>query len=246
MVQHMQHPSSIDSSATVETKAEQGDQYVYLQALQALRMRLRGELVLPENLEYESARTVWNGGADCHPALIVRCVDAGDVAASVTFAKEQGPALPVRSGGHSPAGYGTNDGGIVIAPLRQLGTIVADVISPIPYPVMFAFTEEASKHGFPQYARSLFASRLSDELVQTLVTQKSSVISLETMVQIRILGGAMRRVPIAATAFAHRDKQVSVSDLPELQSFATGVKKDKAAVRAGLTWSINNGWSKGM
>ena len=31
------------------------------------------------------------------------------------------------------------------------------------------------------------------------------------------------------------------SRLPELQSFATGVEKDKEAVQAGLTWPINNG-----
>jgi transposase len=36
-------------------------------------------------------------------------------------------------------------------------------------------------------------------------------------------------------------EQVAASDLPELQSFAAGVEKDKAAVKAGLTWSINNG-----
>ncbi len=35
--------------------------------------------------------------------------------------------------------------------------------------------------------------------------------------------------------------QVDKSELPELQSFAAGVKKDKDVVRAGLTWWINNG-----
>jgi transposase len=35
--------------------------------------------------------------------------------------------------------------------------------------------------------------------------------------------------------------QIAQSDLPELQSFAAGIEKDKDAVRAGLTWSINNG-----
>jgi transposase len=35
------------------------------------------------------------------------------------------------------------------------------------------------------------------------------------------------------------------SGLPELQSFASGVEKDKAAVKAGLTWSINNGMVEG-
>jgi transposase len=39
--------------------------------------------------------------------------------------------------------------------------------------------------------------------------------------------------------------QIAKSDLPELQSFANGVEKDKAAVQAGLTWAINNGQVEG-
>nr|WP_201373989.1 transposase [Ktedonobacter robiniae] len=35
--------------------------------------------------------------------------------------------------------------------------------------------------------------------------------------------------------------QVAESQLPELQSFACGIEKDKDAVKASLTWSINNG-----
>jgi Transposase len=40
--------------------------------------------------------------------------------------------------------------------------------------------------------------------------------------------------------------QVESSKLPELQSFAAGVEKDKEAVRAGLTWWINNGVVEGQ
>ncbi|HET8851403.1 MAG TPA: ISL3 family transposase [Ktedonobacteraceae bacterium] len=39
--------------------------------------------------------------------------------------------------------------------------------------------------------------------------------------------------------------QVESSNLPELQSFAAGVEKDKDAVRAGLTWWISNGMVEG-
>jgi transposase len=39
--------------------------------------------------------------------------------------------------------------------------------------------------------------------------------------------------------------QVQNSQLPELQSFAAGIEKDKNAVRAGLTWWINNGMAEG-
>jgi len=39
--------------------------------------------------------------------------------------------------------------------------------------------------------------------------------------------------------------RVAESGLPELQSFATGVERDKDAVQAGLTWPINNGMVEG-
>jgi transposase len=41
-------------------------------------------------------------------------------------------------------------------------------------------------------------------------------------------------------------ERVAASGLEELQSFAAGVEKDKAAVKAGLTWSINNGQVEGQ
>lgn len=40
--------------------------------------------------------------------------------------------------------------------------------------------------------------------------------------------------------------QVASSKLPELQHFAAGIERDKAAVKAGLTWSINNGQVEGQ
>jgi transposase len=40
-------------------------------------------------------------------------------------------------------------------------------------------------------------------------------------------------------------ERVAASDLPELESFAAGVQKDKAAVKAGLTWPVNNGQVEG-
>ena len=40
-------------------------------------------------------------------------------------------------------------------------------------------------------------------------------------------------------------ERVNNSDLSELQSFANGVQRDKAAVQAGLTWWISNGVVEG-
>jgi transposase len=40
--------------------------------------------------------------------------------------------------------------------------------------------------------------------------------------------------------------KVTASGLAELQSFASGIERDKAAVQAGLTWPINNGMVEGF
>ena len=80
----------------------------------ALSARLAGELVTPEGHEYETARTVWNGMIDKHPAAIARCADADDVATAVRFAAEHGLPLAVRGGGHNVAGTAVCDDGVVI------------------------------------------------------------------------------------------------------------------------------------
>ena len=65
-------------------------------------------------LEYESARLVFAPQIDRRPAAIVRPADASEVSAVVALARDEGLELAVRSGGHSVAGHGVSDGGIVL------------------------------------------------------------------------------------------------------------------------------------
>jgi len=87
-----------------------------------LRASLSGTLLAPGDDGYESARHVWNGMIDKHPALIARCTTTADVVHAVTFARERELLLAVRGGGHSFPGYSTCDGGLVIdlSPLRTV------------------------------------------------------------------------------------------------------------------------------
>ena len=419
-----------------ETTAAQEVQRAYGQAMWALALSLRGELIFPGDPGYEAARGVWNGAADRHPALIVRCANADDVIAAITFAREQHIEVSVRSGGHSLAGYGTNDGGLVIdlslmksitvdperriariepgltwgevastlqphglaltsgdmasvgvgglllgggigwmvrkyglaldrlravelvtadgeilhasadehaelfwglrggggnfgvatafevnlhpagmvlggpvfydaadaerilrayaryaasapdelttiatfmvappapfippekqgsavvallvcytgnltegarvvAPLRQLATPIADVIAPMPYPAMFALTQEGTIRGLQHAVRSLFLRTLSDEVIHTIVAEAAAIMSPLTLVQVRVLGGAMSRVPAEATAFAHRDKQALVM----ATNFGPVADAETSRVRTEQIWQALRPYADGV
>ena len=100
--------------------------------LARLRAELAGEVIAPGDSEYERARLVFNPQVDRRPAAVVRPVDADEVAHVVSFAGAQGLELAVRSGGHSYAGHGVSNGGIVLdlSALKTLeldsGTRIAD------------------------------------------------------------------------------------------------------------------------
>lgn len=83
-------------------------------AIAKLRGSLHGELILPADAAYETARRIWNGAIDRHPALIVRCADVHDVRRAVDFGRESHLDIAVRGGGHSFPGFSTCDDGLVI------------------------------------------------------------------------------------------------------------------------------------
>src|SRR3972149_3066422 len=82
--------------------------------IEQLRERVRGEVITPGDEGYEEARKVFNAMIDRRPRVVVRCANAGDVIASVDFARENRLDLAVRGGGHSVPGFGTCDDGVVV------------------------------------------------------------------------------------------------------------------------------------
>jgi FAD/FMN-containing dehydrogenase len=95
--------------------------------LDSLRASIRGELVLPSDDAYETARRVWNAFIDKRPALIARCTGVTDVVRAVEFAQKHRLSVAVRGGGHNVAGLGTCDGGIVID-LSAMRGIALDLV----------------------------------------------------------------------------------------------------------------------
>jgi FAD/FMN-containing dehydrogenase len=83
-------------------------------AVSQLRAAIKGQIITPDDAEYDTARTVFYGGFGRHPEVIVRAADASDVSQIVLFTRDTGVTLAVRGGGHSLAGHSVSDGGIVL------------------------------------------------------------------------------------------------------------------------------------
>jgi FAD/FMN-containing dehydrogenase len=95
------------------------------QDLQELRQHLTGTLLLPTDPLYDEARRVWNGMIDLHPRAVVRAGSVHDIDAVLAAARRIGLPLAVRGGGHSVAGHGTVDDGLVLD-LGGLRGVVVD------------------------------------------------------------------------------------------------------------------------
>jgi hypothetical protein len=80
----------------------------------SLRQKFKGDLLRPCDLDYEGARSIWNGMFNRKPALIARCLDVSDVQTAVRAAAGAGILTAIRCGGHSLAGFSSCEGGMVI------------------------------------------------------------------------------------------------------------------------------------
>jgi FAD/FMN-containing dehydrogenase len=83
-------------------------------AIEALRRALRGEVLLPGDTGYDTARHVWNAMIDRRPSVIARCRGVADVIEAVSFACDQDLPISIRAGGHNVAGHAVCDVGLMI------------------------------------------------------------------------------------------------------------------------------------
>jgi FAD/FMN-containing dehydrogenase len=91
-------------------------------ALDELRGRFSGQLIIATDDAYEEARAIFNGMIDKHPTLIAQCTSTEDVQAVLAFARDHDLPVAVRCGGHSTPGYSSCDDGLVIdvGPMKSI------------------------------------------------------------------------------------------------------------------------------
>lgn len=83
-------------------------------SISEMRALFNGRVIAPDDPEYDIARTGFYGGIERRPAAIIRVQNAEEVSRGISFARDTGSELVIRSGGHSVAGHGVTDGGIVL------------------------------------------------------------------------------------------------------------------------------------
>jgi FAD/FMN-containing dehydrogenase len=103
----------------------------------------------------------------------------------------------------------TQAGQRALVPFRTLATPLADLVRPIGYPEMYPPEEE----GFHPTAvgHTMFLDRLDTRAASTILEYLQASDAALRAAQLRVLGGAVARVPDDATAFAHRQRRIMVN-----------------------------------
>ena len=96
-----------------------------------------------------------------------------------------------------------------IAPFRALATPLADLVHPIRYPEIYP-PEDPDYHP-TAVSRTMFIDHVDDEVAALILDRLGASDASMRVAQLRVLGGAMARVPVDATAFAHRASRIMVN-----------------------------------
>jgi FAD/FMN-containing dehydrogenase len=124
-----------------------------------------------------------------------------------------------------------------LAPFRTLATPLADLVKPMPYPQIYPPEQE----GFHPTAVShtMFVDAVDRDATAAIIEHLEASTAPMRVAQLRVLGGAMARVPAEATAFAHRTSRLmanvtAVYQRPEeAEEHQAWVDRFAAALRAG-------------
>jgi FAD/FMN-containing dehydrogenase len=82
--------------------------------IETLKNNVKGQIVLPDDPNYDEVREIWNAMIDRRPAVIVQCAEADDVLHAISYARENRLEISIRGGGHNIAGSALCDNGLMI------------------------------------------------------------------------------------------------------------------------------------
>ena len=101
------------------------------------------------------------------------------------------------------------EGERVLAPFKALATPLADMVRPMKYHEIY----QPEQEGYHPVAasRTMFVDYIDRDVAAMILDYITSSNASMAVAQLRVLGGAMARVPADATAFAHRKSKIMVN-----------------------------------
>lgn len=100
-----------------------------------------------------------------------------------------------------------DEGERVLAPARQFGSPIADLVTPMPYVKRQTLIDDLGVHGIHRYWKSGFMPELSDDFIDLAVERAETMASPMSVVGLFYVHGAAARVDPSATAFGLRGAQ---------------------------------------
>jgi FAD/FMN-containing dehydrogenase len=100
-------------------------------------------------------------------------------------------------------------GQAALAPFRSLATPLADMTGPSSYPEMFP-PDDPDYHPLA-VSRTMFMDHIDRPVAETIMRFLEASDAAMRVAQLRVLGGAIARVPADATAYAHRTSRIMVN-----------------------------------
>ncbi|MGH3073457.1 MAG: FAD-binding oxidoreductase [Gaiellales bacterium] len=135
---------------------------------------------------------------------------------------------------------GAEAGEQAIAPIRALATPLADMVRPIRYPEMYAGPEPPP----PAFGAgtNILVDGLPERGAETILEHLETATAPVAAVQLRVLGGAMARVPADATAFGHRGARLMVNIAAMYQQAEE--RTEHEAWASALTTALSDGHTR--
>ena len=164
---------------------------------------LAGDIVLPAS-------------RDVLRSLVPVLLEAPDelTAMPSIYLAPQDPAIPEQLHGQpvvhlSVAWAGAPEAGErALAPLRALGSPISDTVTWKAYPDLFAPVDRDAEPLFGISSRSLFLDALDEATVDVILRRLTEAGAPDPVIQLRVLGAAMGRIPSDETAFGWREQPV--------------------------------------
>jgi hypothetical protein len=97
------------------------------------------------------------------------------------------------------------EGRKAIAPLLEVGTLIAEVVRPVPYLAIQSMLDGGAPHGMHYYWKSHRVPALSPEVIEVLVGLVEGITSPFSQINGWAVGGAVNRADPASSAFGERE-----------------------------------------